>query len=79
MELEVLSRNDHLEDLRQNCVHEVCRFCARKAGAPTPGIGAPAWRRRDQRATTALQIQIAETKATTPTPMNSKGTVTPSP
>ena len=25
-ELEVLSRNDHVDDFRQNRVHDVCRF-----------------------------------------------------
>jgi len=38
-ELEVLSRNDHVEDLRQNRVHDACRFYARKADTPKHGVG----------------------------------------
>ncbi len=39
MELEALSRNDHVEDFRQNRVHVLCRFCARKTYAPMHGAG----------------------------------------
>ena len=39
MELEALSRNDHLEDFRQNRVHVVCRFRARKTYASAHGVG----------------------------------------
>src|SRR5208337_1709638 len=38
-ELEVLSRNDHVDDFRQNRVHDVRRFCARKADTPKHGVG----------------------------------------
>jgi hypothetical protein len=39
MELEALSRNDHVEDFRQNRVHVLCRFRARKTYAPMHGAG----------------------------------------
>ncbi len=39
MELEALSRNDHLEDFRENRVHVVCRFRARKTYASAHGVG----------------------------------------
>ncbi len=39
MELEALSRNDRVEDFRQNRVHVLCRFCARKTYAPMHGAG----------------------------------------
>ena len=44
MKFEALSRNDHLEDFRQNRVHVVCRFSRAK------DLRVGARRRRDQRA-----------------------------
>ena len=39
MKFEALSRNDHVDDFRQDCVHVVRRFSARKTCASAHGVG----------------------------------------
>ena len=39
MELEAPSRNDHVDDFRQDCIHDGCRSYARKADTPNHGAG----------------------------------------